>query len=192
MLTSKKMKGIFITLEGIDGSGKTTQAEKISQWLEKRTGNKTIHTAEPYILREFILSNKNFSKMSDLLLFLADRAEHVDKIILPELKQNHNVICERYNESTLAYQNFGHEIINACNFPEPNIKIFLDINPETAFSRVRERNNCNDKFEAEGLNLMKRVAESYRKLNLTRILCDNLNENDVFNMIIAKIEEKIS
>ncbi|MBQ6434461.1 MAG: hypothetical protein IJJ09_00505 [Synergistaceae bacterium] len=77
------MKGIFITLEGIDGSGKTTQAEKISQWLEKRTGNKTIHTAEPYILREFILSNKNFSKMSDLLLFLADRAEHVDKSILP-------------------------------------------------------------------------------------------------------------
>ena len=188
------MKPIFITLEGIDGCGKTTQAEKIARWLEARTGNKTIHTAEPYILREFILSNKNFCKMSDLLLFLADRAEHVHKIILPELQQNHNVICERYNESTLAYQSelkFGHEIINACKFPEPDFKIFLDISPEIAFSRVKERNNHNDKFEAEGLNLMKRVSDSYRKMNLTKISCDNLDKDEVFNKIISILEEKI-
>ena len=185
------MAGLFITLEGIDGCGKTTQAERLSKWLEVRTGNKTIHTAEPYILREFILSNKNLCAMSDLLLFLADRAEHVDKIILPELHENHNVICERYNESTLAYQNFGHEIIKACNFPEPDIKIFLDLSPEIAFSRVRQRVS-SDKFEAEGLNLMRRVAASYRKLKMSRIICDNLNEDEVFNAIIEIIEEKIS
>lgn len=193
---AENKENIFITLEGIDGCGKSTQAKKISEWLEKRTGKRTVRTAEPYILREFILGGKNFCALSDLLLFLADRAEHVNKIILPELRSGHNVICERYNESTSAYQSGGHaleashvkEIINACKFPEPDIKIFLDINPETAFSRVKERNNINDKFEAEGLLLMKKVADFYRKMNLTRICCDNLNENEVFEAVISKLE----
>ena len=190
---------MFITLDGIDGCGKSTQSKKISEWLEARTGKKTVRTAEPYILREIILGGKNFCALSDLLLFLADRAEHVNKIILPELENNHNVICERYNESTLAYQSGGHaleishvkEIINACKFPEPDIKIFLDIQPEIAFSRVKERNNSNDKFEAEGLLLMKKVSDFYRSLKLTRICCDNLNEDEVFEAIISKLEEKI-
>ncbi len=185
---------MFITIEGIDGCGKSTQAGKISKWLEARTGRKTIRTAEPYMLREIILGSKNFCALSDLLLFLADRAEHVDKIILPELENNHNVICERYNESTVAYQSVIpniKDIINACKFPEPDIKIFLDISPEVAFSRVKERNNKNDKFEAEGLMFMKRVSSAYRNLNLTRIFCDNLNEDEVFEAVISKLEALI-
>ena len=169
----KNNKNFFITLEGVDGCGKSTQAEKISQWFEQKTGRKTIKTFEPYALRKIILSeNENFSSLTDLLLFLADRSEHVNKVIAPALEQGFNVICERYNDSTLAYQAGGHaleisrakNLIAACSFPEPDIKIFLDVAPEIAFERVKARNNKNDKFEAEGLELIKKVSDFYREL----------------------------
>lgn len=198
--------GIFITIEGIDGTGKSTQAENLAQWLEERTGQKTMRTFEPggwpegKMLREFILDSKNFCAMSELLLFLADRAEHVNKIIIPELESGHNVICERYNESTLAYQSGGHEleiqhvkrIIEACNFPEPDVKILLDIEPEIAFSRVKSRNSKSDKFEGEGLVLMRKVSEFYKTLPGFMIIeCNNSDEQEVFRSITAKLEECI-
>ena len=187
---------MFITIEGIDGSGKGTQSSKLAEWLEAKTGRKTIRTAEPYILRELILGNKNLCALSDLLLFLADRAEHVDKVILPALKANQNIICERYNDSTLAYQSAGQainidhvkELITTCKFPEPDVKILLDIDPETAFSRVLSRNNHNDKFEAEGLKLIAKVSDFYRA-NFTGIIinCNGLDEAQVFERIVEAL-----
>lgn len=197
---------MFITIEGIDGAGKSTQAEKISQWLEKFTGIETYHTFEPggwdggKSLRDFILADKNFSGLSELLLFLADRAGHLENFILPHLQNNHNVICERYNDSTIAYQAGGHnleisqvkKIISACNFRKPDIKIFLDISPEIAITRIRARNNQNDKFEAEGLSLMRRVSQAYRELHADiKIICDNKNELEVFDELKKNLEEKI-
>ena len=184
---------MFITLEGIDGSGKGTQSIKLAEWLEAKTKRKTIRTAEPYIFREFILGNKNLCALSDLLLFLADRAEHVNKIIMPALNANENIICERYNDSTLAYQSAGQalkiehvkNLIAVCKFPEPDVKILLDIDPEIAFARVLSRNNHNDKFEAEGLALIRRVSDFYRN-NFTGIIinCNDLDEQQVFKRII--------
>ncbi|MBQ9418913.1 MAG: dTMP kinase, partial [Synergistaceae bacterium] len=164
------MKGLFIVIEGVDGSGKSTQAEKLAKWLEARTGKKTLRTFEPFALRDLILGRKDFCAMTELLLFLADRSEHVNKIIKPNINAGNNVICERYNDSTLAYQAGGHAIdisqarnlIEACNFPEPDIKIFLDLSPEIAYSRVRERHNLNDKFEDEGFELVRKVCDFYR------------------------------
>ena len=186
---------MFITIEGIDGTGKSTQSIKLAECLEAKTGRKTIRTAEPYILREFILGNKNLCAQSDLLLFLADRAEHVNKIIIPALNANENIICERYNDSTLVYQvdtELAKELIAACKFPEPDVKILLDIDPEIAFSRVLSRNNHNDKFEAEGLALMKRVSENYRELYSSNegivIACDDLDEGQVFERIIECLQ----
>ena len=202
------MAGNFITIEGIDGSGKTTQAGRIADWLKARTGRATIHTFEPggwpdgKTFREMILS-RNFCAMSELLLFLADRSEHVYRVILPALRQNVNVICERWNESTLAYQAGGHElnpsqvrrIISACNFPEPEIKIFLDIPPEIAVERIKSRGNHNDKFESEGLALMRTAAKFYRLLaddmRMIRINCDGLSEDDVFSEIIKALEANL-
>ena len=189
---------MFITIEGIDGCGKSTQAQKLSEWLEERTHRKTIRTHEPYSFREFILTSKGISPLSELLLFLADRAEHVNSIILPELKNGHNVICERYNDSTLAYQCGGHglnaehvmSIISSCKFPEPDIKIMLEINPELAYSRVLQRHNLNDKFESEGLSLMKRVSDFYRTLEgYIVIRCTDMNEAEVFMNIISELEK---
>lgn len=201
-------KALFITLEGIDGSGKSTQAKRIAEWLENFTGRKTICTFEPggwedgKALREFILAGKNYNALSELLLFLADRSEHVDKIILPALNSGHNVVCERYNDSTLAYQSGGHKleiahvkrIIKACNFPEPDAKIFLDLTPEIAFERMQARKNINDKFESEGLALMKSVANFYRGSaeNFIVINCDKLSEHEVFHEIISRLEAEIN
>ena len=204
------MAGKFITIEGIDGSGKTTQAGRIADWLKTRTGRETIRTFEPggwddgESFREIIL-HRNFCAMSELLLFLADRSEHVNRVILPALRQNVNVICERWNESTLAYQAGGHElnpsqvrrIISACSFPEPDMKIFLDIPPEIAVERITSRGNRHDKFESEGLILMRNVAKFYRLLadenpgNFAVIRCEGLSEDDVFAEIIKTLEANL-
>lgn len=190
-----KDKGLFIVFEGVDGSGKSTQAAKLAKFLEDSTGRKVIKTAEPYNLRELILGRKDLSKMSELLLFLADRAEHVEKIIKPNLEAGNFVICERYEDSTRAYQTGGHgvdsfiveHLINDCCFPLPDVKILLDLSPEIAFERVKARNNQNDKFEAEGLELIKKVSDYYRNFlaGFIRIPCDNLNEDEVFQRIVT-------
>lgn len=205
------MAGKFITIEGIDGSGKSTQSDKLCSWLENYTGRKTTRTFEPggwpggNLLREFILGSKNFCAMSELLLFLADRSEHVNKIIIPELEAGNNIICERYNDSTLAYQSGGHaleisrvyEIIRACNFPEPDIKILLAVPPEIAFARIKSRNNIHDKFEDEGIDLMRNVSEFYRSLaedqpdKFIVINCENLSEHEIFSHITSALTNKL-
>lgn len=196
---------MFITIEGIDGCGKSTQSERLARWLQDYTGRETVRTFEPggceecKRLREFILESRNFSPLSELLLFLADRAEHVNKVIAPALLAGHNVICERWNDSTLAYQSGGHKLplhdaqrlIAACAFPEPDAKIFLDVTPEVAASRIASRTK-HDKFEDEGLALMRKVSAFYRELaeagKLTRIDCNELTENEVTAAIIAALE----
>lgn len=202
---------MFITLEGIDGCGKSTQSAKIAEWLELRTGKKTVRTFEPggwpggEAMRDFVLNNPKLSAMSELLLFLADRSEHVKRVILPALRQDCNVVCERWNESTMAYQAGGHKvhlpharrIIRACSFPEPDVKIFLDISPEVAVERIRSRNSQGDKFEAEGLSLMRNVAAFYRLMveddpsGFIRVVCDGLTEDEVFAKISAGLEARL-
>ena len=200
---------MFITIEGIDGCGKSTQSERLAHWLTECTGHETIRTVEPGgfsggdSLRKFILESRNYSPKSELLLFLADRAEHTEKVIAPALKNNFNVICERWNESTIAYQSGGHKLkiddvrrlIDACNFPEPDAKIWLDIPPELAVSRILSRTQ-RDKFEDEGLALMLRVSDAYRKLAdsglLTRIACGEMNPDEVFAAITAEIERHLA
>ena len=200
---------MFITIEGIDGCGKSTQSERLALWLTERTGRETIRTFEPggFIggesLRKFILESRDYSPKSELLLFLADRAEHTNKVIAPAILAGRNVICERWNESTIAYQSGGHKLeiqdvrrlIEACKFPEPDAKIWLDIPPELAVSRILLRTK-RDKFEDEGLALMVRVSEAYRELAesglLTRIDCGEMNPDEVFAAITAEIERHLA
>ena len=197
-----RSKGLFITIEGIDGCGKSTQSGRLARWLEERTGRKTLRTFEPggydggEALRTLILGSRNLSPLSELLLFLADRAQHVSEVIAPAISAGRNVICERWNESTLAYQSGGHKLdiqrvknlISACGFPEPDAKIFLDVAPEIAVSRIASR-TAADKFEAEGLALMQKVSAFYRRLDdVVRIDCGTLDEDGVFSAMTRELE----
>lgn len=201
---------MFIVIEGIDGSGKSTQAKRLAEWLESRTGHETIHTYEPggwpggESFRENLLNAGKCCALTELLMFLADRSEHVNRVILPAIISGKNIICERYNASTLAYQCGGHKmslddarrIISSCKFPEPDMNIILDISPELAVSRIKSRTK-SDRYESEGLSLMRKVSEYYRLIALgdrdkfTVIQCDNMTEDEVFTAIKACLEVKI-
>ena len=178
------MKGKFIVIEGIDGCGKTTQIEAIYNWLPSSgimdKKSKIIKTREPggtkfgEKIREILLdNNKNNSPadLTELLLYAADRAEHISKIISPELKKNNWVICDRFAGSTLAYQGYGRNLdktiikqleLIVCQAEEPDITFLLDISPEESISRRKDQ--IPDRIESEGINFLKRVNIGFKKI----------------------------
>jgi len=176
------MKGKFIVIEGIDGCGKTTQIEEISKWLPKSglmgKNSKLIKTREPggsllgKKLRNLILDNNKNNKptpLAELLLYSADRAEHVSKIIAPALKNENWVLCDRFSDSTLAYQGYGRninrEIIKniesiVCQGESPDLTIFLEISPEESI--LRRKNLIPDRIESEGIKFLEKVNEGFK------------------------------
>ena len=176
------MKGKFIVIEGIDGCGKTTQIDELSKWLPKsgliKKGSKLITTREPggsqlgKKLRSLILDNNENNKpssLAELLLYSADRAEHVSKIIAPALKNDDWVISDRFTDSTLAYQGYGRninlDIIKnlesiVCQGEYPDITFFLEISPEESI--LRRTNKIPDRIESEGLKFLEKVNEGFK------------------------------
>src|SRR5689334_22796141 len=111
-------KGIFITIEGVEGSGKTTQADLLCRFL-KRLGRRVLHTREPggthftEDIRRILLNPANhgrISPMTELFLYEADRAQHVAEVVLPALAKGYVVVCDRYTDATEAYQGFGRKL----------------------------------------------------------------------------------
>tara|TARA_Y100000748_G_C15463176_1_gene475778 strand:+ start:526 stop:1287 length:762 start_codon:yes stop_codon:yes gene_type:complete len=167
-------KGLLITFEGGEGVGKSTQANNLYQQLEKY-GVDSIITQEPggsllgNSIRKWIKSSGNISPLSETLLFEAARSQIMTEIIMPALKQNKVVIVDRFIDSTISYQGFGHgldiEVINKLNKIAtknitPDLTILLDIDPEIALSRV---SNQTDLFTEEK-NIKKRVdSENQRR-----------------------------
>ena len=176
------MRGKFIVIEGIDGCGKTTQIEEISRWLPTSglmgENSKLIKTREPggsllgKKLRNLILDNNKNNKpssLAELLLYSADRAEHVSKIIAPELEKQNWVISDRFADSTLAYQGYGRninlDIIKniesiVCQGKKPDLTIFLEISAEE--SVLRRKNLIPDRMESEGINFLQKVNEGFK------------------------------
>ena len=176
------MKGKFIVIEGIDGCGKTTQIIEISKWLPKSglmlKDSRLIQTREPggsllgKKLRNLILDNdKNNqpSSLAELLLYSADRAEHVSKIISPALNKGNWVISDRFSGSTLAYQGYGRninrEIIKTiesivCQGESPDLTIFLEIAPEESI--FRRKNKLPDRIESEGIKFLEKVNKGFK------------------------------
>jgi len=176
------MKGKFIVIEGIDGCGKTTQINELSKWLPQsgliNKGSKLITTREPggsllgKKLRGLILdNNENYkpSSLAELLLYSADRAEHVSKIISPALNNNDWVISDRFSDSTLAYQGYGRkidlEIIKqiqsiVCQGEIPDITIFLEISPRESI--FRRKNEIPDRIESEGIRFLEKVNDGFK------------------------------
>jgi dTMP kinase len=169
------MRGLFITLEGIDGGGKSTQAARLAQWLE-REGRCLVLTREPggtpvgERLRELVLSPGNhIVPEAELFLYLADRAVHVAEVIRPALERGCVVVCERYTDSTVAYQGYGRgldrDLLRRLNDMAtgglaPDLTLVLDLPP----GRARLDASRLDRLESAGEAFVGRVAEGFRAL----------------------------
>ncbi len=169
------MRPLFVVLEGPDASGKSTQLELLERALNAR-GIAVVSTREPggtalgERLREILLARSStMHPLTELLLMVADRHEHVEEVIRPALERGSWVLCSRYVLSSMAYQGvargLGLERVQALNTMatgglRPDFTFLLDLPPEVAFDRTRER----DRFEGEGLAFYARVREAYVRL----------------------------
>ncbi len=167
---------MFITIEGIDGSGKSTQARRLAARL-RREGKKVTETHEPGdwpqgdILRALLLNGRLRHPMTEIMLFVADRCEHVAQVIQPALDQGEFVVCDRYNDSTRAYQCWGRglkedileSLIKWCGIPEPDLTVWLDLPVEEARKRMAGRGG-SDRIEGEDLKFHEAVARGFKEL----------------------------
>ena len=167
------MKGHFVSFEGIDGSGKSTQAKRLCEYIKSLKRNCTIvrepgGTLEGERIREILLDEKsNLTPESELFLFLASRSVLTKRVVLPALERGDFVIADRYSDSSLAYQGYGRgvdlKIVEYGNDIatygiRPEIVFYIDIPVEIAMSRK----NYSDRMEKE--DFLKRVREGYLKL----------------------------
>ena len=180
------MKGLLITFEGIDGSGKSTQARLLSEHLTS-CGRKVNLFREPggteigELIRSILLDNTHgdMSPITELFLYLAARAQITSRVIVPALARGEDIIMDRYIDSTTAYQGYARclgvdEIIRLNLFATggilPDITFLIDCDPFVALSRV---DRMPDRLESEGIEFMKRVREGFMNLcknEMTRIL----------------------
>lgn len=178
--------GLFITLEGIEGSGKSTQMELLREHLEDE-GKDVLTLREPggvwlaEMIRPVLLNRAegmNIEPMAELFLYEACRAQLVKQIIRPALSKGRVVVCDRFTDSTLAYQGYGRGLdigaINGMNALAtsglaPDMTLIIDISPEAglkrAFARMEGRQGAKeDRFENEGLKFHAKVREGYLKI----------------------------
>lgn len=169
-------RGLFITFEGADGCGKTTQIKLLDEYLRAK-GYRTLLTREPGSkglgekLREILLNyDGEVSPVAESFLFLADRAQHVDCIIKPALEKGIIVLCDRHTDSTLAYQGYGRGLnleeirkLNkiATSGLTPNLTIVLDVDIETSQARVGVQ---KDRMESAGIEFFQRVRNGFLEI----------------------------
>ena len=170
-------RGIFISFEGIDGCGKSTQVKMLVEYLNQ-SGSETIMVREPggtkisEEIRDILLNRHldNICDRTEALLMTGSRSQLTNEIILPSLKKGLNVVADRYYDSTLAYQGGGRELdlewlIKLNHFAtynlDPNITFFIDIDPKEAQKR---KNQEEDRIERAGIDLQARVRNAYIEL----------------------------
>ena len=171
------MRGKFITLEGIEGSGKSTSLDTISKNLET-LNIEFIITKEPgggplgKDLRKMLLDKKtSISSEVELLLMMADRKNHIENIVEPNLEKGIWVISDRYLDSSYAYQGGGRQIdvskidllTELLKLPIPDLTLLFDLSPEIALQRAKNRSEL-DRFESEPIDFHQRIRETYLTL----------------------------
>lgn len=173
------MKGYFITLEGPDGSGKTTVTNAVCEKLEQM-GYQIVHTREPggieiaEQIRSVILDPKNtaMDAKTEALLYAASRRQHLVERVFPALKQGKIVICERFLDSSLAYQGYGRQLgfdevlsINlfATDNIYPDLTVYLDVDEEIGLSRLKDR-SFKDRLDQESIDFHHRVSQGYKEV----------------------------
>ena len=200
---------MFITFEGVDGSGKTTQAQLFKKFLENK-GNSVLLTREPggtkvaEVLRNLLLHiHDPISPMTEAHLYCAARNEHYNKIILPALKEGKIVISDRFYDSTIAYQGFGRKL-GIDKMIELNQDFILNSKPEITFfldtplSIIEERLNKKemDRIEKTGIHFLADVRDGYleiirREPKRVFLINGRLTEVDINRLIIKKFLEYV-
>lgn len=207
------MSGLFITLEGLEGSGKTTQQRQVVKNLRDR-GLDVILTREPGATRlgkkiRQLLLDPDWDEMTpraEILLFAADRAQHVEEIVRPALKKGKIVISDRYFDSNLAYQGYGRGLdiemvrkINlwAVDYLKPDLTFFLDLPVEVGLARARAQtaDKLGDRLEREELNFYQQIRAGYLELakesERFRVIDANRTIEEVNSEILQEIEGMI-
>jgi dTMP kinase len=176
-------RSVFITLEGTDGVGKTTQARLLKSWFEK-LGRSVILTREPgggpisEKIRDILLSPRTeIENLTELFLYEAARIEHVEKVIRPALKKKKVVICDRYTDATVAYQGFARKLnlktimdLNkvATQGLTPDLTIWLDHPPKVALKKAQaKKKKGGDRLENQGTRFQELVRRGYQHLART-------------------------
>ena len=192
----------FITFEGIDGCGKTTQIELLSDYFKRnKIKNKIIRepggTRISEKIRDILLNKDNdISSESEALLFLAARSDLVDKIIVPEIKKKNFILCDRYTDSTLAYQGFGRglnlNVVSKMNLFAaknvlPQVTIIFDIDPLIAQKRINLNNI--DRMEMSGLKFKNVVRNAY--LEIAKLHPERCHVIDCKEKDIMEIHKKV-
>lgn len=204
--------GLFVSIEGSDGSGKTTVVHHLTKELEKRNID-VVSSREPggiriaEKIRDLILDpeNTDMSAATEALLYAASRSQHIDQKIKPALQEGKVVICDRFVDSSLAYQGVGRGLgidevysINLFAIKDaiPDLTIFLDINAETARKRVESRENL-DRLELEEDAFHQKVKQGYNEICSKfkeRIVVVDANRSleviipEILNLILEKYE----
>jgi len=170
------MAGLFITLEGGDGTGKSTQIALLQEWFESR-GREVVRTFEPggtefgKEIREIVLHSRgHIEPRSEALLYAADRAHNIATIVRPALERNAVVIQDRYLDSSVAYQGAGRVLdpveirdlsMWATNGLVPDLTVVLDLDPVASRERLLAENKTFDRLESQELDFHIRVRDSY-------------------------------
>lgn len=178
------MPGVFVSFEGVDGSGKTTQLELLAERLRAQ-GRDVVTTREPggtalgQAVRSWVLEAQAepLAPRAELALLFAARAQHLQQVIEPARARGAIVLCDRFTDATEAYQGAGRglgaELVREldrliCGGARPALTLILDLDPETALeraqTRLRRAASGENRFEAEGAAFLRRVAEAYRAI----------------------------
>lgn len=217
MIPEENILSLFITFEGVEGSGKTTQIQRLKKYLAKK-GFPCKATREPggspigEKIRKILLNpdHREMVPMSELLLYEAARAQHIKEVIEPLLKKGVAVICDRFSDATIAYQSYGRridqglvEILNRLSSQgiQPNVTFLLDCPSDLGLKRALQRNRKlkrkkEDRFEREKVQFHHRVRRGYLSIakkepHRLKVIDTRLGEEKVFERVREIVDELI-
>lgn len=207
-------KGLFVSFEGGEGSGKSTVINEVAKQL-KLQGHSVVTTREPggsllgNTIRQWILDPRSQAKIgqkAELLLFLAARAQHLEEFIIPSLAEGKIVLCDRFNDSTIAYQGGARGLgiesveqlcLTACNGVEPKLTLLLDIDPEVGLKRAKAvikedaPEGSVDRMENEKLEFHDQVRKAFlllAKMHKERVRLIDANKPLAEVCLLAQVE----
>ena len=204
------MTGYFISFEGIDGCGKSTQIKLLEKYFAKQKKS-FVKTEEPggtegaNEIRKILLKENNFkwSVETEAMLFMAARNDHIEKVIRPAIEDNKIVICDRFMDSTIVYQGMRSRqaekfslMLFECIGIIPDITFLIDMEPEVALDRALSRATDEDRFENYGINFQRQLRQNFldianRHTERIKIIDGSQSPQKVFAQIIKSIETLI-